>query len=189
MSVIGRVAPFLVTAIAAVTFATWSTTDKGSSVSLSGGNLTATQTSTAGMVRATVGKSSGKWYWEIKPTSTQNNVGVAKATASLSNYVGGDANGWGLYSADGKVYNNNAGGPPYTTYGNGDTLGFALDMDAGTLTLYKNGSLIGVIVTGLTGTIYPAWGNAGSADSCVANFGAAAFDYTPPSGYYPGLPA
>merc|ERR1712100_589072 len=35
----------------------------------------------------------------------------------------------------------------------GDVIGMALDMDAGTLKYYKNGSLIGTAFTGITGTV------------------------------------
>lgn len=43
------------------------------------------------------------------PTLTGNcAIGIVNASASLSTFVGGDANGYGLLPAEGKIYNNNA---------------------------------------------------------------------------------
>ena len=64
-----------------------------------------------------------------------------------------------------------------------------LDMDAGELTFWRNGSTMGLAYTGLTGTIFPmAGGDTNSVDSgLLANFGATAFSYSPPAGYNAGL--
>ena len=71
-----------------VTYATWNPADKGADITLSGGNLVATHTSdNAATVRANVGKSSGKWYWEITTTGHANQgwlFGVADGTTSIS---------------------------------------------------------------------------------------------------------
>ena len=37
----------------------------------------------------------------------------------------------------------------------GDVIGFALDLDAGELEIYKNGTSLGVLATGLSGTFIP----------------------------------
>lgn len=168
------------------TYATWSPSDKGASITLSGGNLTATQTATNSLVRATLGKSTGKWYWEVTLNTAANEIGIANASASLTQYCGQNTNSWGYYSADGRIYTNNAGGAANAISTTGDVIGCALDMDAGTFTIYRNGAVQANGVSGLTGTIYPAWGNV-SADSCTANFGATPFKYTVPAGYNPGL--
>src|SRR3989344_5257710 len=55
------------------TFATWNPSDKSASITFSGSDLTATgptSGSTFFSVRATIGKSSGKWYWESTGGST-----------------------------------------------------------------------------------------------------------------------
>ena len=63
---------------------------------------------------------------------------------------------WGLLSYDGSLYHNRdahewQGRHGYAT---GDVLRLLLDSDAGTLTMKKNGTLLGVAVTeGLTGDI------------------------------------
>ena len=49
-----------------ITYATWNPSDKGTNITLSNGNLTVAK-GNAGWesVRATIGVSSGKWYWEV----------------------------------------------------------------------------------------------------------------------------
>lgn len=168
------------------TYATWNPADKGAQVTLSGGDLMATRNAGAGMVRATQGKSSGKWYWEITYTTAGNqNNGVANASASLTNYLTSDANGWGFWADDGN--NNCAAG--LGAFADGVVVGFALDMDAGTLTIYKNNALQGggPMCTGITGTIYPAWSCENNAVTGTANFGATTMAYTAPGGYNQGV--
>jgi uncharacterized RmlC-like cupin family protein len=86
--------------------------------------------------------------------------------------------------------------PTYTPYGShfgvGDCIGVALDMDAGQITMYKNGVSQGPMFGGLTGSIYPVIsGNAnsmyGRTPEYTFNFGNTPFNYTPPVGYNPGL--
>jgi hypothetical protein len=48
-------------------FAIWNKADKEANITLSNGDLTATSGTTFWRnVRATIGVSTGKWYWEIK---------------------------------------------------------------------------------------------------------------------------
>lgn len=69
--------------------------------------------STARMTRGTIGRKTGIWSFEAvfygdNSASTGCLVGVVLPAASLSNFPGGDVNGWGFSPSDGKVYNNNA---------------------------------------------------------------------------------
>ena len=63
---------------------------------------------------------------------------------------------WGMHTGDGKLYHNNnarawQGQQEFT---DGDVLRLLLDSDAGTLTVKKNGDLLGMMVTeGLTGDL------------------------------------
>lgn len=58
-------------AAVAVTYATRNPSDKNANIALSSGNLIATASNTAWKsVRATLGKSSGKWYREVKTKKT-----------------------------------------------------------------------------------------------------------------------
>ena len=184
-------------------YATWNPFDDGN-MTLSNGNLTAVGQNT--FARSTIGKSSGKWYWEY--TITNFNVqlctptlGIAKSTANNSTYLGFDANGWAhvmsyYYLGDpyapngiGLKYNNSTYGIYGGTYVTGAVMGVALNMDDGELTFYLNGVSQGVAFTGLSGVMYAAVGNQTSptAATYTANFGASAFAYSVPSGYNSGL--
>lgn len=170
------------------TYATWNSADKSPDVTLSGGNLTIDSASASNEgVRATIGKSSGKWYWEVTIVDRDfGYVGVAAASETLDNrYIGQGANGWSYRSDAVKL--NNASATAYgATFVDGDVIGVALDLDAGSIVFYKNGVSQGTAFTGLSGTLYPANSiGAGTSAQHTANFGASAFSYTPPVGYGP----
>ena len=170
-----------------VTYATWNPSDKGAAITLSGGDLSGSKTSSAGLVRSTIGKSSGKWYWEINNATASAIMGVAYASAPNTDYLSSTPNGWGYYGSTGILYNNSITVHTGATYTTTDVIGYALDASAGTLAVYKNNSLQ-FTLTGLSGTIYAA----GSGDgvlggSWTANFGATALTYSPPGGFNAGL--
>lgn len=184
-------------------FATWNPADKAAAVTLSGGNLIASITASS-IARSTIGKSAGKWYWEVTLTNVGNNTltlvnGVATAAADLGAPLGADAYGWGHTFSNaisiciGTATLFHGGG--FACWGsnvaNGDILGIALDMDIGTISLYINGVLQGLMFSGLTGTIYAAIGGDEAAPTTtvigVANFGASAFAYSVPVGFNAGL--
>jgi hypothetical protein len=137
-----------------------------------------------GMCGSTFGVSSGKWYWEAITENGSGSVsGIHKTQPTgYAQIVGyNEPNGYG-YSGDGNKLNNNTGTAYGATYTTGDVIGIALDMDAGTLTFYKNNTSQGVAFSGLSGTFMPAFSAAGPT-SCNANFGQQPFIYTPPSGF------
>jgi SPRY domain len=173
---------------AARVYATWNPLDKAAAITLSSGNLTETNNaSTAGIVRATIGKASNKWYWEVTDnvSSATFRVGIANSSAGLTTLLGGDANGWAYSPAGNKVH---LGNVVYgATYTIGDIIGIKLDMTAGTIEFLKNNVSQGVAFTGLTGTIYPAAGGSFSTTSSTANFGATTFTYSVPAGYNAGV--
>jgi hypothetical protein len=62
---------------------------------------------------------------------------------------------WGLYGISGNLYHSGKG-KSWTgqePFGQGDVVGLLLDCDAGTLAVKKNGKLLGVAATGLTGPL------------------------------------
>jgi len=165
-------------------YATWNPADKGANVTLSNGNLTTTNTTTASIVRSTIGKSSGKWYWEVTVNSTYGHAGIANATESLNTYVGSDANGWAYNSLNGLLYTNGTTSGTNATWSTvGDVIGFALDLDAGTLKFYKNGTLQPSYFSGIPGGTYYAAIGTNSAGTNTANFGATPFAYPAPTGF------
>jgi hypothetical protein len=168
-------------------YCTWNPLDN--SLTLANGNLdTSRATASWASCRATVGMTSGKWYWEISGTGTYNSsngpmIGISKASASLSTYPGGDANGWGYYSATGTKYTSATSSSYGSTWTGTDVIGVAFDADNGTLTFYKNNTNQGTAFTGLTsGPYFPAMGIYGTA-TVYCNFGQRPFAYTAPSGF------
>lgn len=179
---------------AQITYATWNPADAGAAYALSNGNLTCTHAAADvwNSVRATVGKSSGKWYWEVTYTITPNPfgmIGIGTSAMSLSGYPGqNDAFGWAYYANDGNKYTNTGTGAAYgNTWSNGIVMSVALDMDAGTITCYKGNVSQGVMFSGLSGTIFPASAVFKQTADFTANFGATPFTYAPPAGYNAGL--
>jgi hypothetical protein len=172
-------------------YCTWNALKKGAAITdLTNGNLdwlsTTVGANYTSMVLGTIGVASGKWYWENTVGSLLYvGVGIATDQVNLNTYPGGDAYSWSyLYNA--VTYNNGSVlsyGASYTT---GDVIGVALNLDAGTLTFYKNGVSQGVAYSGLSGpTYFPMSGdpNSSTNGSLTVNFGQRPFAYTAPSGF------
>jgi hypothetical protein len=157
-------------------------------LTLSNGNLQFDR-ATASWIsgRATIGMSSGKWYWEVvQTTGTSMMVGISKGDASQSSYVGAVATGWAYNSGDGNKYNNASNSAYGNTYTTNDVIGVAFDVDSGDLKFYKNGTVQNsgtAAYTGLTsGPYFPAVSLYGTA-TAFTNFGQRPFAYTAPSGF------
>ena len=157
-------------------------------------------------VRGTFGVTSGKWYYEVKQTTSNGatNVGVSIEGANLDDSLGKDNFGWAYQSGGTKRHNNSAESYGNTYTGN-DIIGVALNLDDHELFFYKNGTAenSGTKAYDLdTGeTYFPMFGSGAlnSTDTFQANFGNAPFsissgnadangygnfEYAPPSGYY-----
>lgn len=138
----------------------WNPSDKDADITLSEANATASITATAqGVVRGVTGRdASGDHYFEVTVGGTDGRafVGIAKSTASLTNYPGQDADGYGYIGVNGQKITNASGVAYGATWTAGDVIGVRLN--AGTLTFYKNGVSQGSAYTGLTGTFFAAWG-------------------------------
>ena len=173
-------------------YATLNPLAKNSTVTLSNGNLDATSPSWAWST-ATIAVSSGKWYWELTRTNAgADNIASGIVKSSFNdfdyNFAPGGAAQSDIYAYT-SLSGNKEGQGSNTSYGDsytaaGDVIGVALDMDAGTLTFYKNGVSQGQAFSGITDEIYPVWGGTGGTASAASlNFGATAFAHTPPTGY------
>lgn len=168
-------------------YATLNPNDKGASITLANNNLTAYVASTVASVRSTIGKSSGKWYWEVVQASVVVGpiFGISTIDSPTSAYTGGDANSLGLYCSNGQLYRNTTGSAFTSAIALGDVIGIALDLDAATIAFYKNGILLGSIATGFAGkTCYAsASSSGGSAGGFNFNFGDTEFSFAPPAGF------
>jgi hypothetical protein len=161
-------------------------------VTKSDGNLVSTDGGTTyGLASfGTIAVSSGKWYWEVTMTSAgsvYSNIGIVDVSQPL---YAGDHTGYCYTGSGGKAGPSNpfvsAGGSAYgSSYTTGDIIGIALDMDAKTVTFYKNNVSQGVAFTGLTGVYTPGVGDGQNATSYTftLNTGQRAFAYTAPSGF------
>lgn len=174
------------------TYATWDAATADADIVLTGSNLIASNANgNSGGVRSTIGKTTGKWYWEITITAIANaswGIGIVNASATLAFYPGKDTNGWAWWFSTGDRLTNDTLGTNYATAPvNSDVIGFALDADAATIVLYKNGSNLGTLYSVLTGTMYACVGNNNALFTATANFGATAFAQSVPVGYNSGL--
>lgn len=189
----------------AKTYATWDSANKDSSVTLSNGDLTANQGNDGGprwgTVRSTIGKTSGKWYWELTMTQWDNPWGGMHGICNAgftnwNNYLGNSASGWAKIDQGfgaGKMHNGTGEDFAPTVTAAGSVMGFYLDVDAGTIGFIDPaGTDRGIMYTDtdITGGInYAATGAGGGATHMIitANFGASAFTHSVPSGYNAGL--
>jgi hypothetical protein len=162
---------------------------------LSNGNLdvvtptTGTGKTNYGEVTATIGVSSGKWYWEVLTVAIGGGKSHVIGVDSDANASGADGlisagNRYSYASFNGNKYSGATSSAYGATYDVGDTVGVALDMDNGSITFYKNGVSQGVAFTGLSGAYYPAISDTGGGNvTLTANFGQRPFAYTAPSGF------
>lgn len=173
-------------------YATWNPLDKGTFLDLSNGNLTYITASNSS-VRATQGKSSGKWYFEmmcVNASQKSTMFGVGTATADTLSYPGGpDGKSWVYFFYDGAKEASGtavayAPAPAYNEW-----VGCYFDATAGTVGFISNGINRGIAFSGLVGPLYPFGGNgsSGKSGTQIANFGATAFAFTPPAGYNAGV--
>ncbi|HBU84059.1 MAG TPA: hypothetical protein DEF35_20810 [Paenibacillus sp.] len=162
--------------------------DMGSGNTLSNGNLTVTGATTTG-IRATHGKISGKWYWEVKLDAgdTRFLIGVSNKSLSLSSFNTSYLN----TSWRGFNFSNGNRLPENTSYGVpsivGNIIGIALDLDNGTLELYRNGVSMGISHTNIKelGEVYPTAGRTASfSTTATFNFGQTPFMYEIPKKFY-----
>ena len=162
----------------------------GGTVAITNGNLdfSANMSSNQITTPATIGVSSGKWYWEATCNSITTQYGTDGAVGISTD--GDIDNGTAspsrarFYEDDGDFFNGSSRSAYGATWGAGDVIGVALDLDAGTLTFYKNGATQGTAISGLSGTWFPVV----SSNNIVTfslNFGQKPFRFPPPAGFQP----
>ncbi len=169
-------------------YCTWNPLAADSSATITNGNLdVATAAAGVGQGRGTIGVSSGKWYWEVTRTTSGANLiaGIVDSATGADKFPGQTSGSYGYYGLDGTKINNGSFSAYGASFGIGDVIGVALDLDAGTLVFYKNGTSQGTAFTGLSGTFFPAASDdtGGAGMNYVGNFGQRPFAYTAPSGF------
>jgi hypothetical protein len=111
---------------------TWNPSDKNANITLSGGNLVASDTGSVGSTyacRATASFSSGKIYWEVtfgwltsgasartQSNTPDGNIGVANSTETLTNAIGATTNSIGWGASTGNLTRNNSTQATLHTY-------------------------------------------------------------------------
>lgn len=194
-----------------IVYATWNPADIGSGLSLSGSDLIVTRSGSGwSAVRATQGKTAGKWYFELYryagPDKAQSIYGSMNPADSLTNYPGnpgvfGASIGFQALNVDDvNVYQNGFVG---TFSGQADVpigggFAYAVDVTTGSIWVKALGAATwiggGDPVAGTTPTrtftagtsFFPAVGINQATCAAQANFGASAFIETPPTGFSPG---
>jgi len=184
-------------------YCTWNPLNKSSNHNSTNGNLTASSSggTSYGAICATMGVTSGKWYWEMTYTrnGTSNSpvIGFGNDLFRYTNppdgYLGSDLNAGGI-----NVINGNAAiNAVNTAYGSAiatnDIVMFAMDLDNRKFYIGKNGTWFnsGNPVAGTNqwpysativgSTFFPAVNMFN--DTGNANFGQRPFTYTPPTGF------
>jgi hypothetical protein len=170
-----------------------------SAFTLADGNLDLTFTSSSGndSAVATMGVSSGKFYYEVELVSQADDANGGFTTAELlASETGTDgasnSKSIGFQRGNRAIIFGSEPSPTqrFTTLSDGDVLGFALDLDSSprTLKMFINGAgsaTVDVEVPSNQGdTFIPCCGDDGlSAGQYKFNFGANGFTHTPPSGH------
>ena len=137
-------------------FCTFMSHTTSSLLTLSNGSTTVTtnSSSNSGDSLASLGASSGKFYWEVEIDNKVGGVpywGVVytdNAKFGLQNLAGGAGSPWGevfALSAGGAFYNGTGNGGNIATgaWSSGDICGMAYDFDNGAMYAYKNGVAVG----------------------------------------------
>jgi len=174
---------------------TWNPDDIGPSLSLSNGDLTVEMASLgwSTAVRANISKSKGKWYWEEKIGSAgleYHTMGILTSVPDLSNAIGVDDEGYGYEYANGQKKHSGSGTAYGDSFGPGDIIGTALDLDNGKIWWSKNGvwqasgnpsTGNNAAFTGISGTFFPAQYQ--SRGTVTVIFEAKDWVYPPPIGF------
>jgi hypothetical protein len=154
---------------------------------LNNGNLyfLSTTSPSYGSILATMGMTSGKYYWEITVTTATTEIGIALDSIDPETYFAIGTAGW-CYNADGTKRTNNTDTSYGASFTTNDVIGVSFDGTTGSLTFYKNGVSQGVAFSGLaSNTYFPAVADytGGGTAGGYANFGQQPFTYALPSGF------
>ena len=155
-------------------------------------NLKATYSSNDGGWEGTIGVSSGKWYWEVRPESGTGTavIGIVNDTVPMSTDRSSNAGTYGIQNASGSYAYKRENGTTAQTTGfpnpvSTDIVNCALDLDNSKLylgingTYYSQSGATGNPATGTnetfssiaSGTWFPFGEFRGSGQTTISNFG------------------
>ena len=164
--------------------------NQNSVITLSAGNLSFTASNNR-FTTGTFAVTSGKWYWEFYPVAGGAS-GVGVGAISATTYVFGTAAfstaagyiGVG-YTSNGSKYISGTSSAYGATYGSGNVIGVALDLDSGTktITFYKDNISQGSINLPTSSEAWIVATDYSEAGTHSINFGQRPFTYTPPTGF------
>lgn len=152
------------------------------SATLTNANL---QVALTGSAFGTFAVSSGKWYWEVTPTTSANvpRIGIYDCVSGFAQGRGDTVYSYVYLGSTGDKRTNSTASAYGSSYTANDVIGVALDLDAGTVTFYKNGVSQGVAFSGLTSIYAPEIACTGGSVTFNFNAGQSAFAYTPPTNH------
>eukprot|EP00743_Colponemidia_sp_Colp-15_P012284 GILK01013924.1.p1 GENE.GILK01013924.1~~GILK01013924.1.p1 ORF type:complete len:355 (-),score=31.71 GILK01013924.1:157-1137(-) len=127
----------------------WNPRKCGSHLVLCDKNMTVTKSSASDFETALGDKplTRGRIYWEVRINKgSQIKIGVSREGVDLGKAFCDSIHGWGYYGEAGQLrHKSNSEGKVYGgRYGTNDVIGVLLDMEAGTLSFYKNRDALGV---------------------------------------------
>jgi hypothetical protein len=176
-----------------------------SKLTLSGSNLIATANTTnstdGNVSRATTSHSSGRYYAELKATSTSGSAvafGIINGTQAIQNHWLGESgnNSIGCFSS-GSIFLNGSSQPTNcTAVASSDVIGMAVDIDHKKIWWRKNGgqwnnnasadpalNISGLDVSAISGPYFPAVEVDVLNKVATVNLGGTPYTYTPPTGF------
>jgi hypothetical protein len=164
-------------------YATLNPLDKNAAVTTVNGNLSYTSSNDR-IVKATIGVTTGKWYWEFAPGGggSTSGCGVINPSVNIHATVNLNIATAGVsYLGNGNKSVNGTASSYGATYTSGDIIGVALNLDSNSVTFYKNNTSQGSI--SLTSGLewFPAFDQ--NTGTNFVNFGQRPFAYTAPSGF------
>ncbi len=181
---------------------TWNPSDKSAGITLSGGNLIATNTSGGLDGVRSVDSSSGKFYfeitWTVYPSADGTGVmqvGVANASAVLTTTLLGQTTAAGMRDDSLLLYNFGPNAMSPANSGLNDVIGVAVDVPNKKMWVRVNGGAWdansddpvtntgGLDFTGITGSIFAITNSNSFSFASTVNFGATAFANAAPSGF------
>lgn len=168
---------------------TWNPADKNANVTLSGGNLTATQTAAGvdGAARGTTSRSTGKWHFEVYVASSATGrpaMGVANSSQALNVSTGADS---AVIFANGTPVIAGVSQPLVTPMTTPGYMAVEVDLDNSDIYFqFNGGSREGPYdISGISGPFFPFICVFNTGNSGVANFGQSSFSVAVTSGYSP----